>query len=106
MDVRPGGLWSFVQRHSRGKKNAFHGVYHEISPPEGLVQTSEFQVMPGHVLLEIIRFVEIDGKTKLTDKSVFQTVEDRDGMLKVGMEAGITETTDRLTELLEEQKPL
>lgn len=70
------------------------------------MQTSEFQVMPGHVLLEIIRFVEIDGKTKLTDKSVFQTVEDRDGMLKVGMEAGITETTDRLTELLEEQKPL
>jgi hypothetical protein len=35
---------------------------------------------------------------------VFQTVEDRDGMLKSGMEEGVYETMDRLAELLGELK--
>lgn len=56
--------------------------------------------MPGHVLLGIVTFEELDGKTKLTEKSVFESVEDRDGMLKSGMEEGGSETMDRLAELL------
>ena len=56
--------------------------------------------MPGHVLLETVTFEEHDGKTKFTDRTVFQTVEDRDGMLKSEMEEGATETTDLLAELL------
>ena len=43
---------------------------------------------------------EVDGKTKLTDQSVFQSVADRDGMVQSGMEAGATERMDRLDELL------
>jgi len=105
MDVRPGGAWRFVQRDSEGNEYAFRGVYHAVTPPERLVYTFEFEGMPGHMLLETVTFEEIDGKTKVTDKSVFQTVEDRDGMLKAGMEAGSTETMDRFAELLEEQKP-
>ncbi len=52
-------------------------------------------------MLETVTFEEHDGKTKLTDKSVFQTVEDRDGMLKSGMQEGAAKTMDRFTELLE-----
>lgn len=98
MEVRPG--WRFVQRDYDGNVYAFHGVYHEIVPPERLVYTFEFEGMPGHVLLETVTFEEHDGKTKLTDTSVFQTVEDRDGMLKLGMEEGAAETMDRLAEYL------
>lgn len=36
----------------------------------------------------------------MTDQSVFQSVEDRDGMLQSGMEAGAIEFMDRLAELL------
>jgi hypothetical protein len=36
----------------------------------------------------------------VTDTSVFQTVEDRDGMLKAGMESGEDESMERLAELL------
>ena len=44
--------------------------------------------MPGHVLLEICTFEDIDGKTKLAEKSVYKSVEDRDGMLKSDMRKG------------------
>jgi len=73
---------------------------HAIVPPERLVYTFEFEGMPGHVMLETVTLEEHDGKTKLTVTSLFQTVEDRDGMLKSGMEAGAAETMDRLAELV------
>jgi uncharacterized protein YndB with AHSA1/START domain len=102
MDVRPGGTWRFVQRDPDGNKFAFNGVYHSIVPPERVVDTFEFEGMPGHVLLETVTFEEHEGKTKLTNRSVFQTVEDRNGALQSGMEAGAAETMDRLGELLKE----
>jgi len=100
MEVRPGGVWRIVQREADGNEYAFHGVYHEILPPERLTYTFEFEGMPGHILLETVMLEEQDGKTKMTDKSVFQSVEDRDGMLQSGMEAGAIELMDRLAELL------
>lgn len=102
MDVRPGGVWRFVQRDQDGNEFAFNGVYREIVPPERLVYTFEFEGMRGHVMLETVTFEEHDGKTKLTDKALFDNVEDRDGMLKSGMERGAAETMDRFAELLKE----
>ena len=100
MDVRPGGAWRFVQRDPDGNEFAFNGVYYEVLPPERLVYTFEFEGVPGHVLLETVTFEELDGKTRLTDRSVFQTVEDRDAMVQSGMESGAKEAMDRLAELL------
>jgi uncharacterized protein YndB with AHSA1/START domain len=104
MDVSPGGLWRFIQRDSCGNEYAFHGVYHEILSPDRIVDTFEFEGMPGHVSLETAMFEETGGKTRVTSSSVFQTVEDRDGMLKSGMEEGVYESMDRLAELLGELK--
>jgi uncharacterized protein YndB with AHSA1/START domain len=100
MDVRAGGMWRFVQLDAKGNEYAFHGVYHEVKAPERLVVTFEFEGMPGHVSLETETFEEFEGKTKWTGRSVFQSVEDRDGMLKSGMEEGASETMDRFAELL------
>jgi uncharacterized protein YndB with AHSA1/START domain len=102
MEVRPGGAWRFVQMDDAGHEFAFHGVYHQISAPERTVQTFEFEGVPGHVLLDTATFEEHDGKTKLTQQSVFQSVADRDGMVQSGMEEGSTESMDRLAELLAE----
>ncbi len=100
MDVKSGGLWRYVQRDAAGKEYAFHGVYHEVHSPERIVNTFEFEGMPGHVSLETCTLEEIGGRTKMTGKSVYQSIEDRDAMLKSGMEAGVYETMDRLAELL------
>lgn len=100
MDFRPGGAWRFVQRGPDGAEYGFRGVYREIVPPERLVYTFEFDGMPGHVSLETLTFDEHDGRTTLTTTALFDSIEDRDGMLKSGMEAGAAESMDRLAELL------
>jgi uncharacterized protein YndB with AHSA1/START domain len=100
MDVRPGGVWRYVQCGQDGKEFAFSGVYREILPPERIVSTFKFEAMPGHVVLNTATFEELDGKTKVTVTSEFQTVEDRDGMIKSGMERGANESWDMLDEHL------
>lgn len=101
MEVKVGGVWRFVQRDADGNEYAFHGEYREIVPPDRLAYTFEFEGMPGHALLETVTFEEREGKTKVTVTSLFQSVEDRDGMIQSGMEAGANESADRLAELLE-----
>lgn len=100
LDARPGGLWRFLNRDAEGKEYAFHGVYHEVAAPDRIVATFEFEGAPGHVSLETLRLEESGGRTMLTNISVFQSVADRDEMLKGGMEEGAAETMDRLAELL------
>ena len=100
MELRPGGQWRFIQRDSAGEEFAFRGVYHEISAPERVVQTFEFEGIPGHVLLQTTTFEEHNGKTLMNSNLVYQSVEDRDGMLQTGMERGQSESYERLEELL------
>jgi uncharacterized protein YndB with AHSA1/START domain len=102
MDVKKGGIWRFVHRDvNSNNEYAFNGVYHEVLSPARLVYTFEFEGMPGHVLLDVVTFEEQPGgQTKLTDKSVFQSLEDRDGMLQSGATKGATELMDRFAELL------
>ncbi len=104
MDLRRGGIWRFVQRDAEGNEYAFFGVYHEVAPPERLIYTFEFEGMPGHVMLETVTFGDLGEKTKVTDRAVFQTIEDRDEALATGMEEGAVESMDRLADLLEKKK--
>jgi uncharacterized protein YndB with AHSA1/START domain len=100
LDVRPGGSWRILNRDTGGNEFAFHGVYHEVSPMR-IVGTFEFEGRPGHVILTLQTLEYMDGKTKLTSKSIFESVEDRDGMMQAGMEDGGPETMDQLAELVE-----
>jgi uncharacterized protein YndB with AHSA1/START domain len=100
MDVRPGGVWRFLQRDQDGNEYAFNGVYREVVLPEREAHTFEFEGMPGHVMLETSVFEDFEGKTRLTVTDLFQTVEDRDGMFSSGMKEGATESMERLEGLL------
>jgi uncharacterized protein YndB with AHSA1/START domain len=100
MDVRPGGAWRFLLRDPDGEEVGFRGVYREVSAPDRIVQTFEWEGMPGHVIVETASFEDLGGSTKVTTTSLFHTTEERDGMLASGMETGLTETHDRLAELL------
>jgi uncharacterized protein YndB with AHSA1/START domain len=100
MDVRPGGAWRFVLRDLRGDESGFKGTYREVTPPERLVYTFEWEGMPGHVLVETVTFEDLGGSTKVRATSLFHTHEERDGMLASGMESGQNESHDRLAELL------
>lgn len=103
MEVRRGGTWRYVQKDPDGNEFGFHGVYHDVYENEGFVTTFEFEGVPGHVILSTYKLEETDGKTLLTGQSVFQSLEDRDGMVASGMEYGAREMMDRLQELLAKQ---
>lgn len=100
LEAKPGGSWRFVDHDAEGNEFAFHGVYHDVTSPERLVYTFEFEGMSGHVVLETIILEEKDAKTFISDSSVFQSVQDRDGMIEAGMESGAAESFEMLDELL------
>lgn len=100
MEARDGGSWRYIQRDDQGNENAFRGVYHSVSP-ERVIDTFEWEGLPGHVILETMTLDEREsGQTTLTVSSVFQSVADRDGMVMSGMESGANESYDQLDELL------
>jgi uncharacterized protein YndB with AHSA1/START domain len=101
IDVRPGGQWRFVARDADGSETAFRGVYREVTEPERIVQTFEWEGMPGHVSVETAEFEDLGERTRVVTRSLFHTTEERDGMLGSGMERGMNETYARLDELLE-----
>lgn len=100
IDLRVGGAWRFVSRAPDGSEHGFSGVYREIDAPDRLVQTEGYEAMPGHDYIVTLTLTEQDGKTHMQGHLLYQTPEDRDGHLHAGMEAGMRESYDRLTELL------
>lgn len=104
MEVERGGHWRFVE-HSPEGVHGFEGRYREVSPPERLVQTFEWDGMPGHVAIETAVFEDLgDGRTKVSNTSLFHTTEERDGMLSSGMEQGLGQSYAALDRLLETMK--
>ncbi len=100
MDVRPGGAWRFVMRNSDGSESGFRGTYREVTPPERIVQTFEWEPMPGHVSVETATFEDLGDRTKVTTTSIFHTTEERDGMLGSGMEEGMNQSYAALDRVL------
>src|SRR5260370_29095788 len=100
MEVRPGGQWRYVQADAQGNEFGFKGIYHDVVSGQRIVSTFEFEGMPGHVALDTLTLEEVDGKTRYTTVSVFQSIADRDGMVQSGMETGARETLERLDKLV------
>jgi uncharacterized protein YndB with AHSA1/START domain len=100
MELERGGHWRFVE-HSEQGTNGFEGRYSEVVPPERVVQTFEWDGMPGHVVLETVTLEDLgDGRTKLVNVSLFMTAADRDGMISAGMEGGMADSYAALDRLL------
>ena len=99
-DVRDGGKWRYISTDADGNEYGFHGVFHGTPSPDGTVQTFEFEGLPGHVAMDTLTLVERDGRTLARTVSSFQSVEDRDGMIASGMERGVHDSDERMSELL------
>ena len=96
-----GGHWRFVEHSPDGSTHGFEGRFREVTPPERLSYTFEWDGTPGHVIVETCTFIDLgDGRTKLVNESLFHTKEDRDGMMQAGMEGGMNESYAALDRLL------
>jgi uncharacterized protein YndB with AHSA1/START domain len=92
IDLRPGGAFRFVNRHSPAA-HQFTGVYREIAPPHYLV----FEAMGaiGRVILE-----QVGGKTHLTVRIECGSATTLGQYLKMGIDAGTAKTLDNLVAYL------
>ncbi len=99
-----GGRWRYIHTDENGNQYGFHGVNHEVTAPERIIGTFEYEGLPeaGHVALDSATFEVLPGnRTRLTIHSIYQSVADRDGMIQAGMERGVVEGHERLDEVLE-----
>ena len=100
LEMERGGHWRFVE-HAPDGIHGFEGRFREVTPPERLVQTFEWDGMPGHVIVQTLELEALDAdRTKLVTTALFHTSEERDGMIAVGMEGGLNQSYEALDRLL------
>jgi uncharacterized protein YndB with AHSA1/START domain len=96
-----GGHWRFVE-HSDHGVHGFEGRFREVTPIERVVQTFEWDGMPGHVIVQTVTLDDLgDGRTRMVDVSLFHTTEERDGMMHSGMEGGANASYAALDRVLD-----
>jgi uncharacterized protein YndB with AHSA1/START domain len=100
MELVRGGHWRFVE-HSDHGVHGFEGRYREVTPPSRMAMTFEWDGMPGYVAIDTVTLEDLgDGRTKVVSTSLFHTAEERDGMLKSGMETGLNQSYEALDRVL------
>jgi uncharacterized protein YndB with AHSA1/START domain len=102
-DPRVGGAWHIVMRAPNGEEYPCGGVYREIVEPERLVFTNIASDKRGSPLLDgltTVTFAELGGKTKLTLQTRAIAVVPYAAAYLAGMEAGWTQSLERLAEQL------
>ncbi len=112
MDLRPGGSWRYCMFGSISDTETMESrglaMYSEVVEPEQLVYKdvfvdADYNPIEGMPAAQITTtFTETNGKTTVFSRSVYPTQEDRDKVIEMGVEAGITQTYDRLAKLLSE----
>jgi uncharacterized protein YndB with AHSA1/START domain len=102
VDLRVGGKYRYVWRKDDGgQEMGMGGVFREIDKPARIVNTEKFDEAwyPGEAV-DTTEFNERSGKTTVTQTVLYATRDARDGVLKSGMESGVSRSYDRLEELL------
>lgn len=101
IDLRVGGSYRYVWRHTDGMEMGMGGIYREIEIPERVVVTEKFDEAwyPGEAVGTLV-LVEIAGKTTVTQAMLYDSPQTRDAVLKSPMETGVAASYDRLETLV------
>lgn len=117
IDFRPGGVWHYCMKCVDQNQGQFYGmeswgkgVYQEIVEPEMISYNDYFSDAEGNIneslpaTLTTIEFIDLGSKTKLVNRSEYASAEALKTVMDMGMMQGITETWNRLSDLLESLK--
>jgi uncharacterized protein YndB with AHSA1/START domain len=99
IDLRPNGVFRWVNS-AQGAEHTFTGTYHEITAPERLVFTVKMFPSRRDPLTTLL-FSEDGSKTKVTMKIECNSIEDRDALLQMRIDAGTGRTLENLAEYLD-----
>ena len=99
------GGYQFETTDPKGNKHGFNGVIHEFVPEKKISRTFEMENTPFGIQLEIYEFEPLTEETsKLTMHVIYESVEQRDQVLKLPFAMGINMAHNRIEEVLRQLK--
>lgn len=105
LDSKKHGSYQLETTDPKGNKHGFHGVIHELIPNEKITRTFEMENTPFGVQLETYRFEPVtDGTSKLTMHVIYESVAQRDQVLKLPFAQGINMAHNRIQDIVSKLK--
>jgi uncharacterized protein YndB with AHSA1/START domain len=99
------GSYQFETTDPKGNKHGFNGVIHEFVPNRKITRTFEMENASFGVQLELLEFEQLsDDTSKLTMHVVYESVVQRDQLLKLPFAKGINMAHNRIEEILSKLK--
>ena len=100
MDFKPGGIWNYTMHGPDGKDYPNWVHYTEIVEPDRIVYEHGGELgEPAHFRV-IVKFENLDGKTRITHRMVFPSKIARDNTVEFGALEGGKQTLNRLADYL------
>jgi len=105
LESKKHGSYQFETTDPKGNKHGFHGVIHEFIPNKKITRTFEMENTPMGVQLEIYAFEQLtDDTSKLTMHVIYESVAQRDQVLKLPFAQGINMAHNRIQDILNKLK--
>ena len=106
LESKKHGSWQYQTKDGQGKVVfQANGVIHDLSPNRKITRTFEMENMPFGVQLEITKFEKLTGNTsKVNMHTIYESVAQRDEVLKLPFAKGINWAHNRIEELLKSLK--
>jgi len=99
------GGYQFETTDPKGNKHLFNGTIHAFVPDQKITRTFEMENTPFGVQLEFLEFESLTEDTcKLTMHVVYESVAQRDQMLKLPFTQGINMAHNRIQDVLSKLK--
>jgi uncharacterized protein YndB with AHSA1/START domain len=99
------GSYQFETTDPKGNKHGFHGTIHEFSPDRKITRTFEMENTPFGVQLEFLEFEKLTEDTsKLTMHVLYESVAQRDQVLKLPFTQGINMAHNRIQDIVSKLK--
>ena len=105
LESKKHGSYQFETTDPKGNKHGFNGVIHEFVPNRKITRTFEMENASLGVQLELLEFERLsDDTSKLTMHVVYESVAQRDQLLKLPFAKGINMAHNRIQEILSKLK--
>ena len=99
------GSYQFETTDPKGNKHRFNGVIHEFNPNRKITRTFEMENTQFGIQLEIYEFEQLSEDTsKLNMHVIYESVAQRDQVLKLPFAQGINMAHNRMQELVSKLK--
>ena len=99
------GGYQFETTDPKGNKHGFNGVIHEFIPNRKITRTFEMENTPFGVQLELLEFESLtDDTSKLTMHVIYESIAQRDQVLRLPFAQGINMAHNRIQEILRQLK--